>query len=67
MEGSIQEGPQYATMKAQVIPTSRRSVRILTINMFMRPIVNTNGTDHKEERLQAFAERYLGEFDIVCF
>ena len=33
----------------------------------MRPIVNTNGTDHKEGRLQAFAERYLQEYDIICF
>lgn len=35
--------------------------------MFMRPVVNTNGTDHKEGRLRAFCDRYLQEYDIICF
>jgi len=33
----------------------------------MRPIVNTNGTDYKEQRLKAFTDRYLNDYDIICF
>ena len=47
--------------------TGSRSIRILTINLFCRPVVNTNGTDHKEGRLKAFADHYLKQYDIVCF
>jgi sphingomyelin phosphodiesterase len=51
----------------QVNIPGRRSVRILTINIFMRPVINTNGSDHKEGRLTAFCDRYLKEYDIICF
>lgn len=44
-----------------------RSIRLLTINMFMRPIVNTNGSDHKEGRLQYFCEHYLPHYDVIAF
>ena len=63
----MQEGPAGVSLKPQVINTGRRQVKILTINLFMRPIINTNGSDHKEGRLKAFADRYLGEYDIICF
>ena len=33
----------------------------------MRPVMHTNGTDHKEGRHKAFCEQYLGEYDIICF
>ena len=33
----------------------------------MRPVINTNGSDHKEGRLTAFCDRYLKEYDIICF
>ena len=47
---------------------SGQQVRILTLNMFLRPgPINTNGNDYKEERLLAFAEAYLDKFDIICF
>lgn len=40
--------------------------KILTQNMFLRPVVKTNESDYKYERLE-----YLGtlihEFDILCF
>ena len=49
-------------------PNSDLNVRLLTINMFMRPpLVNTNGDDYKEERLQFFVNNYLANFDVVCF
>ena len=35
--------------------------------MFMRPIVNTNGSDHKEERLRYFVDHYMKDYDIICF
>ena len=54
-------------MQTKIINTGRRQIRLLTINMFMRPIVNTNGTDHKEGRLKAFADRYMGDYDIIVF
>ena len=42
-------------------------MRLLTINLFMRPVVNTNGTDHKEGRLKYFADHYMKDYDIICF
>ena len=62
------EGPKiHNFITNQVNLGCRRSVRILTINIFMRPVINTNGSDHKEGRLTAFCERYLKEYDIICF
>jgi endonuclease/exonuclease/phosphatase family metal-dependent hydrolase len=64
------EGPKIPLGGSQaktVNINGRLSVKILTINLFMRPLVNTNGSDHKEGRLKAFAEHYLGEYDIICF
>lgn len=46
-------------IKSRTINSGQVSVRLLTINLFMRPVVNTNGTDYKEARLQAFTEKYL--------
>ena len=43
-------------------------IRLLTINMFMRPPgVTTNGDDYKIERLHAFAENHMENFDVICF
>jgi len=43
-------------------------VRVLTVNMFLRPpLITTNGDDFKEERLHAFAAQHLHKFDVICF
>jgi endonuclease/exonuclease/phosphatase family metal-dependent hydrolase len=39
--------------------------RILTYNMFLRPIVKNNISDYKYERLEEFAT-VLDDFDIIC-
>lgn len=46
-----------------------KPIRVLTINMYMRPpLVSDNpGGDYKNERLDAFFEHYLDNFDIICF
>lgn len=44
----------------------RKSIRILTYNMFLRPLVHTNSDDHKYERLVDFFDE-LKDFDIICF
>ena len=41
-------------------------IKLLTYNMFLRPLVNTNESDYKYERLDAFTKHYIEEFDIVC-
>ncbi len=62
------EGPKVLSGQVKNMNINGRlSVKILTLNIFMRPIVNTNGSDHKEGRLKAFADQYLGEYDIICF
>lgn len=40
-------------------------VRILTQNMFLRPVVKTNISDYKYERLEEFAA-IVDDFDIIC-
>jgi len=59
------EKPRMSVRSVNVV--GQASIKLLTINMFMRPVVNTNGTDHKEGRLKYFADRYLGQYDIICF
>ena len=41
-------------------------IKLLTYNMFLRPLVNTNESDYKYERLDVFTKHYIEEFDIVC-
>ena len=52
------DGPKTQSVKTVNVGDGSK-VKILTINMFMRPIVNTNGSDHKEGRLKSFADLYL--------
>jgi hypothetical protein len=40
-------------------------VRLLTQNMFLRPLIKTNFSDYKYERLEDF-EMIMDDFDIVC-
>lgn len=39
--------------------------KLLTQNMFLRPVIKTNLSDYKYERLEDF-ESIMDEFDIVC-
>ncbi len=42
-------------------------VKLLTYNMFMRPpLIKTNSSDFKEDRLEEFVKKVLPEFDIIC-
>lgn len=41
-------------------------VRILTYNIFMRPLVHNNQTDYKNERLELFLRDHVSRFDIMC-
>ncbi len=63
------DGPKGQTVSGSVktLNSNGIQVKILTINMFMRPVINTNGSDHKEGRLKYFSEKYLGQYDIICF
>ena len=41
------------------------NVKVLTLNMFLRPVVKTNFSDYKYERLEEFAS-VLDDYDIIC-
>ncbi|KAJ2010070.1 hypothetical protein IWW57_007065, partial [Coemansia sp. S610] len=46
---------------------SSSRLRILTQNMFMRPpLIKTNKSDWKDERLDYFIDNILGNYDVVC-
>jgi hypothetical protein len=42
-------------------------VRLLTYNIFVRPLVNDGESDYKAERLKIFCETQFSNFDIICF
>jgi endonuclease/exonuclease/phosphatase family metal-dependent hydrolase len=49
---------------ADVVP--RTNIKLLTYNLFMRPpLIKTNASDFKEDRLREFAQT-LDAFDIIC-
>jgi hypothetical protein len=39
--------------------------RVLTYNLFLRPLVKTNLSDHKYERLEEFST-VMDQYDIIC-
>ncbi|OMH86387.1 Sphingomyelinase [Zancudomyces culisetae] len=42
-------------------------VRLLTQNIFMRPpLINNNGDDFKQERLDWFIKNVLDKYDVIC-
>lgn len=44
-----------------------KSLRILTLNLFLRPpLVKNNESDHKEARTAYFCNHFLDDYDIVC-
>ncbi|CAI2368358.1 unnamed protein product [Moneuplotes crassus] len=43
-----------------------KTVKVLTQNMFLRPVVKTNESDYKYERLQDLLQ-VIQNFDILCF
>lgn len=45
---------------------NRDTVKILTYNIFLRPIVHTNIDDHKLERMLDFLDEMI-HYDIICF
>ena len=48
-------------------PHPTRTLRILSYNFFLRPpLVNNNGDDYKNERVESFTPFYPN-FDIICF
>jgi sphingomyelin phosphodiesterase len=47
--------------------TQNKSIRILTLNLFLRPpLVKNNESDYKDERVQFFCREILDNYDIVC-
>lgn len=50
----------------KVIKIPRERIKILTYNFFLRPLVNTNESDFKLERVLDFINE-LENFDIICF
>lgn len=42
------------------------TINLLTYNLFLRPIVSTNGNDYKNQRVEDFLDE-LERFDIICF
>lgn len=47
----------------EILP--RTDIKILTYNLFLRPIVSNNGDDYKNERLVDFFE-HLKDYDVIC-
>lgn len=65
----IEEGPirELPTLKKTKSMSSKNWVNLLTYNIFLRPpLINNNGNDYKNERLELFKD-YLYEFDIINF
>ena len=44
----------------------KNSIKILSYNMFLRPLVKNNESDYKYERLEEFTTSHMNEFDIIC-
>ena len=44
----------------------RTFVKLLTYNIFERPMVKNNESDWKEERIEEF-KQYFDDYDIICF
>lgn len=51
---------------SNIIKNERKTVKILTYNFFLRPLVNTNESDFKLERVLDFINE-LDNYDIICF
>ena len=48
------------------VPAQKKSLKILTYNLFLRPLVKNNESDHKYERLDEFTSNSINDFDIIC-
>ena len=44
----------------------RKFIKLLTYNIFERPLVKNNESDWKEERIEEF-KQFFDDFDIICF
>jgi len=54
---------QITEQNHTIIP--RRAIRTLTYNIFERPLIKTNESDWKQERLDEFI-KHLNFYDIIC-
>ncbi|KAJ3091888.1 calcium calmodulin-dependent protein kinase type 1G [Quaeritorhiza haematococci] len=64
-------GPQQVTAanphQALYLPSGPRTIRMLTYNIFLRPPgIKNNVSDHKNERLLFFGEKYMKNYDIIA-
>ena len=49
-------------------PNDSPQIRLLTLNIFLRPpYIQDHGNDYKDERLHFFAREYLPHYDVICF
>ncbi|EDR27066.1 sphingomyelinase C precursor, putative [Entamoeba dispar SAW760] len=56
------------TEEAFAIDVEDKPIRILTYNMYLRPmLISAAGHDHKDSRLKMFCKERLKDFDIICF
>lgn len=51
--------------ESSIIQINRDYIKILTYNLFLRPLVSTNGNDYKNERLKDFLDE-ISQFDVIC-
>ena len=50
-----------------VQPLSTKSIKVLSLNLFLRPpLIKNNFSDYKEARLAYFCNKILENYDIVC-
>ncbi|KAL7713623.1 sphingomyelin phosphodiesterase [Entamoeba marina] len=56
------------TMNQQIIDVESKPIRILTYNLYLRPLfISAQGNDHKNTRLKVFCKSHLNNYDIICF
>lgn len=63
-EAKMTFGKQNQDLEMTARP--KKTLKILTLNMFLRPLVKNNESDHKYERLDDFTANYIKDFDIIC-
>lgn len=50
-----------------VVPIGATRIRVLTYNLYLRPpLINSNGNDWKDERLDLFIARVLPQYDVIA-
>jgi len=54
------------TKEAEKFLLPRNFIKLLTYNIFERPLVKNNESDWKEERIEEF-KQFFDQYDIICF